>query len=322
MAQQLTAQLTPPMGYNSWNGFKLNISSELLLKQAELMIERGLQQTGYRYFVVDDGWQHRRGFKPLSGNEQFGDMGLFLQKLQDMGFNSGIYTTPWAYSYGGLPGSKNYLKEDLKQFIDWGISFLKYDWNMMESEAFNYRTLEDINEMLYALNGEHIFLSIANSAPIKQADYISKRANMWRTTGDITDTPESIFGIGNYNLKWNKYQSSGRFNDPDMLVLGTIGLHDQPKAVQLTDQQQFDHFALWCFMGSPLFLGSDLTQIDQKTVNLLTDLTLLEINQNQDVTMPEIISKSNGVMTLKRNINNRSMMAQLDLNHNKFLIDL
>ena len=47
--------------------------------------------------------------------------------------------------------------------------------------------------------------------------------NSWRTTGDITDTWESMNGIGFRQVGNSKYASPGHWNDPDMLVIGKVG---------------------------------------------------------------------------------------------------
>jgi len=49
--------LRPPMGGNSWNHFRLNISDEVVRKQAEAMVKSGMKAAGYEYVVIDGGWE-------------------------------------------------------------------------------------------------------------------------------------------------------------------------------------------------------------------------------------------------------------------------
>ena len=51
---------TPPMGWNSWNAFELNINSKIVKAVADSMVSKGLAATGYQYIVIDDGWQISR----------------------------------------------------------------------------------------------------------------------------------------------------------------------------------------------------------------------------------------------------------------------
>ena len=48
---------TPPMGWNSWNRFQTKIDERLIRETAEAMIESGMREAGYRYVVIDDGWE-------------------------------------------------------------------------------------------------------------------------------------------------------------------------------------------------------------------------------------------------------------------------
>ena len=52
---------TPLMGWASWNAYRTNISEDVILSQANKLLELGLADLGYRYVNVDDGWQSGRG---------------------------------------------------------------------------------------------------------------------------------------------------------------------------------------------------------------------------------------------------------------------
>src|SRR4051812_27841271 len=47
---------TPPMGWNSWNTFKNNISEKLIQQIADAMVDKGLADAGYQYVNIDDTW--------------------------------------------------------------------------------------------------------------------------------------------------------------------------------------------------------------------------------------------------------------------------
>ena len=48
--------LTPPMGWNSWNCWRITVSQEKVLSSADALVERGLDQYGWSYVNIDDGW--------------------------------------------------------------------------------------------------------------------------------------------------------------------------------------------------------------------------------------------------------------------------
>ena len=47
--------LPPPMGWNSWNHYRLNVSDVLIRKQAEAIVKSGMKAAGYEYVVIDGG---------------------------------------------------------------------------------------------------------------------------------------------------------------------------------------------------------------------------------------------------------------------------
>ena len=48
---------TPPMGWNSWNWWgKEAIHEKLMRETIDAIVESGLRDAGYEYFVVDGGW--------------------------------------------------------------------------------------------------------------------------------------------------------------------------------------------------------------------------------------------------------------------------
>lgn len=44
------------MGWSSWNTYHVNISEDLIRKQADALVTNGLKDAGYLYINVDDGF--------------------------------------------------------------------------------------------------------------------------------------------------------------------------------------------------------------------------------------------------------------------------
>ncbi|HWH71972.1 MAG TPA: hypothetical protein VNT26_21600, partial [Candidatus Sulfotelmatobacter sp.] len=104
--------------------------------------------------------------------------------------------------------------------------------------------------------------------------------NCWRTTGDITDTWNSMAGIGFGQAGHEKFAGPGHWNDPDMLVVGYVGWSAKVRPTRLTPNEQYTHISLWCLLCSPLLIGCDMTKLDEFTLNLLTNDEVLEVNQD------------------------------------------
>ncbi len=46
--------MTPPMGWNSWNGFGCNVDEKLIKETADKIVSSGIKDAGYEYVVIDD----------------------------------------------------------------------------------------------------------------------------------------------------------------------------------------------------------------------------------------------------------------------------
>ena len=105
------------------------------------------------------------------------------------------------------------------------------------------------------------------------------RGNSWRTTNDITDTWVSVKNIALDQDKSAAWAKPGNWNDPDMLVVGTVGWGNPHKS-KLKPDEQYLHISLWSLFSSPLLIGCDMEILDDFTLNLLTNDEVIEINQD------------------------------------------
>ncbi len=291
--------LTPPMGWNSWNCWSNAIDDAKVRASAKAMVESGLINHGWTYMNIDDCWQGRRGgtHNAIQPNEKFPDMKKLVDYVHGLGLKIGIYSTPWITSYAGFCGGssdnqkviwsnqKKYQKDwrhgkfkydtaDVTQWAEWGIDYLKYDWNPND--------ILSVNRMANALrnSGRDIIYSLSNSAPFDKADAWARLANCWRTTGDIRDNWASMSEIGFSQNKWAEFAGPGHWNDPDMLVVGYVGWGPELHLTRLTPNEQYTHISLWCLLSAPLLLGCPIDQLDEFTISLLTNDEVLEVNQD------------------------------------------
>jgi alpha-galactosidase len=286
------------MGWNSWNCWAGSVDADKVLRSARAMVSSGLANHGWSYINIDDTWQGQRGgeFKAIQGNEKFKDLKALCEQVHALGLKIGIYSTPWITSYAGFPGGSSnnengqwdnkadtgkwvhgrfrFHENDARQWAAWGIDYLKYDWHVLD--------VPHVEDMATALRfcGRDIVYSLSNSAPFERAADWARLANCWRTTGDITDTWESMNGIGFSQDKWKPFGGPGHWNDPDMLIVGHVGWGPQLHPTKLAPNEQYTHISLWCLLSSPLLLGCDLEKLDDFTLNLLTNDEVLDVNQD------------------------------------------
>ena len=298
--------LTPAMGWNSWNSWATAVDQDKVLASAQAMASSGLVQHGWTYVNIDDTWQGRRtgADRALQGNEKFPDLKLLADEIHGLGLKIGIYSTPWMTSYARYPGGSadnpegswekpapqarmheavppwiigrySFAAADAKQWADWGIDYLKYDWHPWK--------VPETEEMAQALrnSGRDIVYSLSNSAPFAGAADWARLANSWRTTGDIRDTWKSLSSIGFSQDKWRPFAGPGHWNDPDMLVVGNVGWGPKLHPSRLTPNEQYTHISLWCLLSAPLLIGCPLEQLDAFTLGLLTNDEVLAIDQDE-----------------------------------------
>jgi alpha-galactosidase len=286
--------LTPPMGWNSWNCWAASVDEQKVRAAAEAMVSSGLIQHGWTYINIDDGWQGRRGppSYALQPKERFPDMRALADYVHRLGLKLGLYSTPWKTSYAGYAGGSADTDEglvtekknafgavafdaaDARQWADWGVDYLKYDWNPVD--------VEHAEAMADALRdcGRDIVYSLSNNLPLARAKDWARIANLWRTTGDLADTWESVSAAGFSQDAWRQFAGPGHWNDPDMLVVGRVGWGPALHATGLTPNEQYAHISLWCLLAAPLLLGCDLAQLDEFTLGLLTNDEVLEVDQD------------------------------------------
>ena len=291
--------LTPPMGWNSWNCWACAVDDKKIMQSAEAMVKSGLINHGWLYINIDDCWMIRRDSDDsivggptrdedgnILCNKKFPDMKGLSDYVHSLGLKIGTYISPGPWTCAGYEGSYNHELQDAIQFARWGIDYLKYDWCGYGSVVSN----PDLEEMQKPYILMKSYLDQVNRDIVYSLCQYGMGnvwewgeevgGNCWRTTGDITDSWGSMSSIGFSQDKCSPYGGPGHWNDPDMLVVGKVGWGPSLHPSRLTPNEQYSHISLWCLLCSPLLIGCDLADMDEFTLNLLTNDEVLEINQD------------------------------------------
>jgi len=278
--------LTPPMGWNSWNVWGLNVDANKVRAAADSFIKSGLADAGYAYVNIDDGWEAGRSKTgEILTNNKFEDMRALTTYVHSLGLKMGIYSSPGPQTCGGYEGSWKHEYQDAKSYADWGIDYLKYDWCSYGGIAPN-PDLDGLQKpyllMRSALDdsGRDIVFSLCQYGMGDVYNWGKQvGGNVWRTTGDINDSWSSMSSIGFAHSEKVAGASPGGWNDPDMLVVGRLGW-GQTRPTKLTGNEQITHISLWALLAAPLMIGCDLTQLDPFTKALLTNHDVIEVDQD------------------------------------------
>ena len=312
-----TIALTPPLGWNSWNCFAGAVTDKNIRDAARVMAQSSLIDHGWTYINIDDFWQVKPGSddRTLQGperdasgkilpNSRFPDMKGLTEYVHSLGLKAGLYSSPGPLTCGGCSGSFGHEDQDAATYAGWGFDYLKHDWcsyhpnleGKRSAPAHHVPAIDAItdNELLklmlpYAVmrsaldqQKRDIYYSLCQYGMGNVSAWGAQvGGNSWRTTGDITDTWGSMSGIGFKQNGLEKFTKPGHWNDPDMLVVGHVGWGPALHPTHLRPSEQYTHISLWCLLASPLLIGCDLTQLDEFTLNLLTNDEVLDVNQDE-----------------------------------------
>jgi alpha-galactosidase len=301
-----TIGLTPAMGWNSWNCFAGAVTAEHVKSAADAMVKSGLINHGWTYINIDDFWEvnpRQTNDPTLQGpmrdaqgwivpNPRFPDMKGLADYVHGLGLKIGLYSSPGPWTCGGCVGSWQHEEQDAAQYGLWGFDYLKYDWCSYGSivstnrrqRQFDLETSQKPYRVMRAALDKvprDIMYSLCQYGAANVWEWGAEvGGNSWRTTGDIQDTWSSLTRIGFRQAGHEKYAGPGHFNDPDMLIVGKVGWGPRLHPTRLTPNEQYTHISLWCLLCSPLLIGCDMTQLDDFTLNLLSNDEVLEVNQD------------------------------------------
>jgi alpha-galactosidase len=280
--------LTPPLGWNSWNCWGLSVDAAKVKNAADRLVSSGLANHGWTFINIDDGWEAPKRLKngEIMTNEKFPDMNSVTDYVHSKGLKMGIYSSPGPQTCGGFLGSYNHEEQDVKSWAKWGIDYIKYDWCSYDQVAKN-KSLEELKKPYIILKqaldkaSRDIVFSLCQYGMGDVWKWGGEvGGNLWRTTGDISDSWESMYGIGFSQVQNAEYSKPGNWNDPDMLVVGWVGWGPSLHPSQLSASEQYTHISLWALLSAPMLIGCDLEQLDDFTLNLLSNDEVIEIDQD------------------------------------------
>ena len=288
----------PLMGWSSWNAYMVDISDSIITRQADLMVEKGLKDAGYRYVNIDDGffgYRDERGYM-VPHPERFpkGPEGMraLVDHIHSLGLKAGIYSdagdntcgSSYNHDLNGL-GAGLYghdVVDAERYFNEWDFDFIKLDYcggqNLKLDPEERYR---EIRRVIDSVATRHIRINVCRwNFP---GTWVNGIGDSWRISADIRPVWKSIKYIVGKNLYLSAYAGNGNYNDMDMLAVG-YNIKPSPfweEGLGLSYTEEEAHFGIWCIMSSPLLLGCDIEYIPEETMKIITNPELIAINQDR-----------------------------------------
>jgi alpha-galactosidase len=279
---------TPPMGWNSWNKFAGSVTDADVRGMADAFITSGMKAAGYIYVNIDDTWEGGRDANGnITSNKKFPDMKALADYVHSKGLKIGIYSSPGPNTCAGFEGSYGHEEQDAKTWAAWGIDYLKYDW-CGASRIYKDEDMQAVYQKMgdaLRKSGRPIVYSLCQYGRAevwKWGPEVS--GNLWRTTGDISDTWKSMDHIGfDLQEKLPEYAAPGHWNDPDMLEIGNG---------HMTDEEYRVHMSLWSMLAAPLLAGNDLRTMTPEINAILTNSEVIAIDQDKKGIEAKRLSKN------------------------------
>jgi hypothetical protein len=306
---------TPPLGWNSYDSYGHMVYEEYMLPNLQVFIEKYVP-AGYRYFVLDDGWQFNSTTDTVC-IDSFGrcvpDPVKFpngLKPIIDSAHAHGVLFGVWiisgapmraAWEHRTVKGTSLLFGNELDagncvstyhhsyRFRAGSSAMQAYYNSVFELLAewgvdfvkYDYITNApaDIDAVASALArcGRPIVLSLSAGGDVASIDTY-RRANMVRTTSDVWDNQESIDKSFAAWKLWRPHYREGLWHDLDMIPFGTFMCWMRDDS--LTSAQKRTFMAQRALAASPLFMGGALIKINEEDFWLTTDREMLACNQN------------------------------------------
>ncbi len=302
---------TPTMGWSSWNAYRVNISDKLIMKQADLLVELGLDKCGYKYVNIDDGYFGGRdeNGKLKTHPERFPN-GLkdVVDHVHGLGLKAGIYSDAGADTCGCFwdkdvlgegVGLYKHERQDAEYFFDeLGFDFIKIDfcggdrWQNKGKLSLNER--EQYTKIRKAIDSVKPGVRINVCRWNYPGTWVREIGSSWRISADINPTWGRVKAIIKESLYLSAYAAPGAYNDMDMLEVGR----------GFSDEEDQTHFAVWCMMSSPLLIGCDLEKLKSKpkTLALLKNKDLIALDQDTAAPQAYVVKKDGDTYVLLREL--------------------
>uniref|UniRef100_A0A8C8CDE3 Alpha-galactosidase n=1 Tax=Oncorhynchus tshawytscha TaxID=74940 RepID=A0A8C8CDE3_ONCTS len=289
---------TPPMGWMSWERFCCNIDcendpknciSENLFRdtwQTDLA-EDGWKEMGYDHVMIDDYWSSLLRDKDgrLQPDQQRfpGGIAKLARYLHDRGLKLG---------YPGTTLDK--IETDAQTSASWGVDFRELDgcYSNEEEQQKGYPLMSKAlnatgRPIGYSLPCQkqikvyvNVFVLLTNTHGVSfflQVNYtlLGEICNIWRNYDDTQDSWDIVQDITDWFFDNQEIlqpeAGPGRWNDPDMLIIGNVGLG--------VDQSR-SQMALWAIMAAPLIMSNNLRTLSSEARAILQNRAAIAINQD------------------------------------------
>ena len=234
------------------------------------------------------------GIRPslYEANPVIAGTGIHLQDITDKTQPGSTLKNTYKIDFT-KPGARAYVDSIVHQFARWKVDFVKLDFVGPGGGNLPADNREEIRAWHAAIvrSGRPIWLELSNWLSVDQAPLWRANANGWRIENDVecytcgrstdpaiknnlTDWSTRVVDRFSDVRAWIPYARPGGWPDLDSLDLGN-GDKDG-----ITPAERQSMFILWAISCAPLYLGSDLTNMDPRDLKLISNREIIAIDQD------------------------------------------
>lgn len=209
-------------------------------------------------------------------------------RMQDIAVQPLKIVDAWnAYSYKidfSNPCAQKYIDSIADMLGEWGIDFVKFD-SVTPGSGINNLSLDargDVEAWSKALARHDIWFELSWALDHNYVDFWKKYANGWRIQWDV-EAYDSNVGLTQWaNIArlfpdaavWWRDAGPGGWNDFDSLNVGNGAMDG------LTKDERQTAMTFWAVSAAQLYIGNDMTRLDDYGLQLLTNDEVIAVNQS------------------------------------------
>jgi len=272
-------------------------------------------------------------------NNKFPDMRAMTDYIHSFGLKAGIYSGPGPKTCQGFAGSFGYEKHDADQYARWGFDLIKYDLcsgrdllKFLRDQGIEYPQSELWRPMAtyLRLQDRDILFNLCQYGWDEPWEWASTLGiSTWRIGGDLNHHVDTYFKYAlRIATELREYSKPGQWNDPDFMYIHRLRdvskMVNPSKEIPLSTNQRYQYVTLWSIVCAPFFFSTDINEIDEFTVRLLTNSDVININQDELGFVAEVLKNENDeVIMLKRLVDGSKVLAIFNTNtENEKVIDV
>ncbi|WP_372967309.1 X2-like carbohydrate binding domain-containing protein [Microbacterium sp.] len=212
-----------------------------------------------------------------------GAPGCTTENLLKQPLQQGDY---WGYGYRldfDNPCTTKYIDSIADLLGEWGVDFIKFDSVTPGSGVsdLSMDAREEVAAWSRALERNDIWFELSWAVDIEYADYWKQYADGWRIDWDVEcycgdealTTWENVARLFPRLSDWWRHAGPAGWNDLDSLNVGN------GKMDGLTRDERRTATTLWATSAAPMYLGNDLTNLDEYGLDLITNREVIAVNQ-------------------------------------------